>query len=73
MISELKFTFTPTAVGTQSTQLIGYDTDENRNHDGFYNGVTFSLTGTGVPAAGQAGFSLTTAPSPVSGEPLTLQ
>jgi hypothetical protein len=71
MISELKFTFTPTAVGTQSTQLIGYDDDFNRNHDGYYSGVIFNLTGTGVAASGEAGFSLTTVPSPVFGEPLT--
>ncbi|QNI34437.1 hypothetical protein H7849_11400 [Alloacidobacterium dinghuense] len=62
MISELKFTFTPTALGTQSTQLVGYDDDENRNHDGYNVGPTFNLTGTGVPAADPAGFSLTTVP-----------
>jgi hypothetical protein len=71
--SELKFTFTPTAVGTQSTQLLGYDYNNGGNEDGLWAWKAFNLTGTGVPAAVQAGFSLTTAPSPVSGEPLTLQ
>jgi hypothetical protein len=71
MISELKFTFTPTVAGTQSTQLVGYDEDAFVNHDGCNSGVSFNLTGTGVAVTGKAGFSLTTAPSPVFGEPLT--
>ena len=62
MISELKFTFTPTALGTQSTQLVGYDDDENRNHDGYNVGPTFNLRGTGVPAPNAVGFSPTTVP-----------
>jgi len=71
MISELKFTFTPTVPGTDSTQLVGYDNDAFVNHDGCNRGIAFNLTGTGVAVPGAAGFSLTTVPSPVFGEPLT--
>jgi len=71
MISELKFTFTPAVAGTQSTQLWGYDNDAFVNHDGCNSGISFTLTGTGVTVPGRAGFSLTTVPSPVFGEPLT--